>query len=86
MYYVYVLQSCSSSYRYVGRTKDLESRLKQHNAGKTKSNRAYRPFQILYFESIPGYTEACRREKYLKSAGGRRFIKNKFDSPPGSPL
>jgi len=82
MYYVYVLQSRRCSYRYVGRTKHLQERLKQHNAGKTRSNKAYRPFDILYYEMIQSYTLACKREKYLKSAAGRRFIKNKFDPPP----
>jgi putative endonuclease len=83
MYTVYVLQSLKFKYRYVGRTKDLTRRLADHNAGKTPSNKAYQPFKVLYFEKVRGYTQACRREKYLKSAAGRRFIKQRFDSPPG---
>jgi putative endonuclease len=83
MYTVYVLQSLRYDYKYVGRTKNLDRRLSEHNAGKTRSNRMYRPFRILYAEEIQGYTQACRREKYLKSAAGRRFVRSRFDSPPG---
>ncbi|MCF7824983.1 MAG: GIY-YIG nuclease family protein [Candidatus Marinimicrobia bacterium] len=86
MYYIYVLQSMRFDYRYVGRTKDLKRRLEEHNAGRTSSNTAYKPFQVLYVEEVQGYTAACRREKYLNSSAGRRYIKSRFDSPPGSPL
>ena len=35
-YYVYVLYSQQYNKFYVGMSKDVETRLKQHNAGKTK--------------------------------------------------
>lgn len=44
-YFVYVIKSVHHNYYYKGYCQDLEQRLKEHNAGKTKSNRAYRPFE-----------------------------------------
>ena len=44
----------------------------------TRSNRKYAPFKIAYFEEFENEAEAIAREKYFKTAAGRRFIKNKL--------
>jgi len=77
-YYVYVLRSIEFKRNYVGFTTNIENRLKQHNAGKTRSTKAYKPWEILFFEIYGSKIEALRREKYLKSGVGREFIKNKY--------
>lgn len=74
MYYVYVLRSINFDRRYTGFTQDLTNRLGQHNTGKTKSTRPYKPWEILYFETFDTKAEALKREKYLKSGIGREFI------------
>jgi putative endonuclease len=53
---------------------DTEKRLLQHNAGYTKSTKAYRPWVIVYTESFETLVEAVNREKYLKSGIGREFL------------
>ena len=75
MYYTYVARSLSGSYLYKGHCKDLEERLKQHNSGQTKSLRPHIPVEIVYFEEFETLQEAVIREKYFKSAAGRRFLK-----------
>ena len=78
MWYAYVLKSVSFDYFYKGHCKDLEKRLQQHNSGMTKSIRPYLPFRIAYTENFETEAEAIVREKYFKSAAGRRFLKNKL--------
>lgn len=56
-------------------SKDLDRRLKEHNSGKTKSNKAFIPWDIIYTEEFDSVEEALKREKYLKSGSGREFLK-----------
>jgi len=77
-FYAYVLKSKSGDYFYKGHCADMEARLKQHNNGETISIRKYIPFEIIYFEEFTTRNEAILREKYFKSAAGRRFIKTKL--------
>jgi putative endonuclease len=78
MFYAYVLKSVHHDYYYKGHCHDLQKRLQQHNAGMTVSIRPYIPFEIAYYESFSTEAEAISREKYFKSAAGRRFLKNKL--------
>lgn len=78
MFFAYVIKSVDHDYFYKGHCEDLEKRLKQHNAGYTESIKKWIPFKIIYFESFDTREEAIRREKYFKSAAGRRFLKNKL--------
>ena len=57
-------------------TENLDNRLETHNAGRVKSTKAYIPWKIIYFESFKSAMEARNKEKYLKSAAGRRWRKN----------
>ena len=79
-YYVYVLKSEQFDRTYTGMTADLNRRLKEHNTGKTKSTRPYKPWRLVYHELVEGALEARKREKYLKSAAGRQFIKSVLES------
>lgn len=74
---VYVLSSLTKSYYYKGMSKDPVERLKKHNRGRVKATKHYRPLQIVYSELVGTREEARKREKYLKSAAGRRFLREK---------
>ncbi len=74
----YVLFSRSHNRFYKGHCENLELRLKEHNAGKTKSIKAFRPWKVVYQEMFQTRAEAIRREKYFKTAAGRRFLKDKI--------
>jgi putative endonuclease len=78
MYYAYVLKSADHSYYYKGHCQDLQKRLIQHNSGITASIKPFIPFVIIYYEIFSTEIEAVNREKYFKSAAGRRYLKNKI--------
>ena len=78
MVFVYVIKSEKNGNLYKGLTKDLKVRLKEHNSGKTKSTKAYAPWILSYYEKFDNVAEARKREKYFKTAAGRRFIKQKL--------
>ncbi len=78
-FYAYVLFSESHHRYYKGHCENLEIRLKEHNAGKTKSNKAFRPWKLIYYEKFDTRSEAVKREKYFKSAAGRKFLKKKIN-------
>ena len=78
MYYVYVLKSEKDEDMYVGYTADLGERIAIHNAGKVKSTQARRPLKLIYYEACLNQKDALRREKYLKTAYGKRYIKSRL--------
>lgn len=69
-YYVYVLRSQKDGRLYTGYTSDIEKRLRDHNAGSTKSLRNRRPLKLVYFEEFRTKTEAIARERYFKTPEG----------------
>ncbi len=75
MFTVYVLYSPSYNKIYIGQTQDMDNRLEWHNIKSTKGyTTKYRPWIIAYTESVASRSEALKREKQLKTGGGRRFI------------
>ena len=77
-FYVYVLRSSKFERNYVGFTSNLDQRLVDHNNGRTKSTRPYKPWKVLFYEKYSSKIEALKREKYLKSGQGRDYIKQKL--------
>lgn len=76
MFFVYVLYSSKFKRFYVGMTSNIELRLKTHNAGKVKSTKSFCPWEMVYTEEFETRRQARDREKYLKTAAGRRWRKN----------
>ncbi len=74
-YIIYVLQSQVDGSLYKGMTTNMENRLKQHNAAKTKSTKSKKPWIVVYTEYFNNAQDARNREKYFKTAAGRRFLK-----------
>jgi len=75
MYYVYAIKSTIKNWIYVGMTNDLDRRLKQHNLGQNRSTKPYAPFVLVYSEKQSDRISAREREKYLKTASGKRWLK-----------
>ena len=71
MYFVYVLKSQTNNRYYTGSTDNVERRLTQHNAGRSKATKSSRPFILVRTEIFETRTEAVRRELFLKSGHGR---------------
>jgi len=76
--YVYVLKSEKDGMNYVGYTNNLKERLKCHNEGRVQSTKQRRPLTLVYFEGCLSQNDAVKREKYLKTAWGKRYIKNRL--------
>ncbi len=75
MFTVYVLYSKDYDKIYIGYTSDLEQRLLSHNElGKKGWTIKFRPWQLIYKETIQLKSDAMKREKELKTAAGRNFI------------
>ena len=75
MFYVYALYIRSFDKIYIGYTSNLRSRFQSHNELATKGYTVrYRPWTILYTETLLTKREALKRESELKSARGRAFI------------
>jgi putative endonuclease len=77
-FYVYILRSKVDSKFYTGYTSDILRRLDEHNSGKVFSTKNRTPFNLVYFEFCLNKDDAIHREKYLKTAYGKRFIKNRI--------
>ncbi|MBT1687193.1 GIY-YIG nuclease family protein [Dawidia soli] len=78
-FHVYVLHSLQNDKIYIGYTSDLESRLKSHNELATKGwTVKFRPWTLVHTEVFETKTEAMRREKQLKSARGREFVRKEI--------
>lgn len=82
MYYVYILISDKTSKTYTGSTGNLQKRLKEHNLGKSKYTERCRPWKLFYQEELETMQDVRKREKYLKSCAGRKFIKKLFNNIP----
>ena len=78
MEYTYVLQSKKDGKFYTGWTNDLRKRFSEHASGKVRSTANRRPFALIYYEACADRNDAKRREKYLKTAWGKRYLKNRL--------
>ncbi len=74
MYYVYILQSERTPKCYIGSTGDIAQRLRQHNAGMSKSTRPNRPWALAYSEEFETRSAAVRRESQIKSWKNRAYL------------
>jgi putative endonuclease len=77
-HYTYVLKSETSGKLYTGATNNLAQRLNQHNNGTVFSTKYMRPLPLIYFEACLNKDDAYRREIYLKSGMGKRYLRNRL--------
>jgi len=76
MFTVYALYSEAFDKIYIGYSSNVDERIKSHNELATKGwTIRYRPWKVIYTEKYSTKSEAMRREKQLKSAKGREFIR-----------
>lgn len=77
-YYTYILKSLKDGNLYTGSTNDLKRRIEEHNSGKVLSTKGRLPLELVYYEACLADHNARMREKYLKTAWGKRYIKNRL--------
>lgn len=75
MYYVYVLKSPKQF--YIGYTNDLRRRIKEHEHNQSFATKNRGPWKLVYYEASLSEKEARVREKYLKTAWGKRYLKGR---------
>ncbi len=72
----YIIKSVEG-YTYIGVTEDLEKRLNEHNnkllSFWTKRGNLWK---LIYNEEFANIKDSYKREKYLKTGVGRKFIKD----------
>ena len=76
-YNVYVLQSRKDFNFYVGYIGNLMQRIESHSKRKVNSTKNRLPLKLVYWEGCIKSEDATEREKYLKTAWGKRYIKNR---------
>lgn len=80
MPHVYILRSLSVEKTYVGSTDNLTRRLAEHNAGKSTFTKTFLPWKLVYQEECDSLRNARKREKYFKTAAGRRVLKKLLEN------
>jgi len=75
MYYVYVLKSTKDQRFYIGFTKDLKNRVKEHNAGEVKSTKDRKPMKLIFYEAFLEKQDALRREGCFKTTKGKKVLR-----------
>jgi putative endonuclease len=80
MFFTYVLLSKKDGNFYTGYTSDLKNRISKHNNGHIESTKMRRPLELIYFEACLNEKDAIRRERYLKTSWGKRYIKSRLQN------
>jgi putative endonuclease len=78
MFYTYVLLSERDGHFYTGCTSDLKKRVHQHQTGEARATASRRPLSLIYYEACLNRDDALRRERFLKTTKGKRFLKNRL--------
>lgn len=78
MIYVYILQSVNTNKIYIGITNDVQRRLTEHNEGKSKYTKNFKPWSVINIIGFSDSNKASAFEKYLKNGSGFAFMKKHF--------
>ncbi|MGO9481446.1 MAG: GIY-YIG nuclease family protein [Candidatus Kryptoniota bacterium] len=82
MCWVYVIWSEKFRKRYVGSmAKTPEDRLVEHNSKKTPFTAKGIPWILVYEEHYPSLGEGKKREVFLKSGVGRKWLDDHISMP-----
>ena len=77
-HFVYAL-SCDDGSIYIGQTRDVLERWKQHAAGQGADwTKKHPPVKLAHWEEYDSIEEAVKREKDLKTGFGRKWLKREI--------
>jgi putative endonuclease len=85
MYYTYALYSEKDGEWYRGAISDLRARVREHAEGHVRSTEQRRPLVLAYYEGCLNREDAFRRERYLKTGRGNRYLRQRRGKWQGSP-
>jgi len=83
LFYVYIIRSENLQRYYVGSAENVEKRLQEHNAGKSKSTPVGTPWELIHLETLATRSEAMQREKKIKARGIGRYLSDLKNQPKG---
>ncbi|MGH9556298.1 MAG: GIY-YIG nuclease family protein [Terriglobales bacterium] len=83
MHYTYVLRSGQDEGFYTGCTSDLRQRYREHANGRVRSSHRL-PLELVYYEACLSRDDALRRERFLKSGKGKRYLRTRLAGHLGS--
>jgi len=75
MHYVYLIQSQKDKTFYTGITKDLVSRLKEHNQKRSRFTSTKTPYTLIWYCGFHNKIKAYAFEKYFKTGSGIAFYR-----------
>ena len=78
MTFTCVLRSDVDGEWYTGSTGDLRARLRLHAEGRVRSTAGRQPCHLIYYEACINRADAFRRERFLKTGKGKRFLRNRL--------
>ena len=78
MHYTYVLLSAQEGRFYTGYTADLRRRLGERQQGRVRWTASRQPVGLVYYEACLSQKDALRRERFLKSGKGKRYLRNRM--------
>jgi len=78
-YYTYVIKSKKDGKFYTDVTSNIDKRFKEHNDGLVFATKYRCPFTLIYFEACLNKNDAYRRERYLKTGMGKRYLKERLN-------
>jgi len=74
----YALRNSTEDWVYKGSTRDLTERIAAHFSGKVTRTKNRLPLKLVYCEYFDNYTDARRREIWLKTGQGRGWLKKQI--------
>ena len=77
-WYVYILESLSKDFFYIGSTDNLDQRLTEHHDGSVQSTKAYRPLQVIAYVALMTEQRARELEKYFKTGSGKAVLRKRI--------
>jgi len=78
MFYVYILQSEQDNKFYIGFTKDLKKRLRQHNNKEVISTSKRGKLTLIMYEAYLLEEDARKREKFFKTTKGKMQLRKQL--------
>ena len=79
MYYVYVIQNKINKKIYIGYTRDLKRRMKEHYHRIILGNTQGKDWELVYYEAFRSKIDAQHREQKLKDHGqSKRWLKERL--------
>lgn len=77
-YYIYFLKSAYDGGLYIGKTNNIDRRLKEHNSGQVSSTKPRRPLILLGYESFDTEFDARHAELEWKKGYRREILRKKY--------